>query len=91
MPLSEQYMQLHGLMLNVIVSIYLPRLLQMHEYAVLLLEKTRIPAGAIPVIFEENEEGEMGQFHHFSFDELIFLRDLAGSIRKPKPDPMVDG
>ena len=86
----EQYMQLHGLLLNLIVSIHLPRLVQMQEYEALLLAKTHIPTGAIPMIFEEDINGEIGRFHHCSFDEVVFLRELAGSIRKPEPDPVVN-
>ena len=89
MPMVEQYMQLHGLLFNLIVSIHWPRLAQMQQYETLLREKTHIPAGAVPIIFEEDESGNMGQFHHFSFDEFVLLRELAGSIRKPDPDPVV--
>jgi hypothetical protein len=90
MPMVQQYMRLHGLMLNLIVSIHLPRLVQMQEYEALLHEKTHIPLGAIPMIYEESEKGEIGRFHHFSFDEVLFLRELAGSIQKPEPDPFVN-
>lgn len=90
MPLIKQYMQLHGLLLNVIVSIHLPRLVQMQHYEKLLLERTNIPTDAIPVIFEEDEGNQISRFHHFSFDEVEFLRELAGSIRKPEPDLAVN-
>jgi hypothetical protein len=90
MPMVEQYMHLHGLLLNYIVSIHLPRLIQMQEYEALLVAKTHIPAGAIPMIYEENEKGEIGRFRHFSFDELVFLRELGSSIRKPDPDPVAN-
>jgi hypothetical protein len=77
-------------MLNLVASIHLPRLVQLQEYEALLLEKTRIPPGAIPMIYEENEKGEICRFHHFSFDEVLFLRELGGSIQKPEPDLVVN-
>jgi len=85
LPLAKTFMRIHGMVLNAIVQIHLPKIIEFQNYVRLLLQKMNLPPGAVPMIFEVDGEKDR-RFYHFSFDEIAFLRDLTGRLERPEPD-----
>jgi hypothetical protein len=78
-PLARDYMHRHAEIMREIISLQLPRLLEMQRFADVIVAKSNVPKGAIPVIWEgmvpTADAPECGTLdytvHSFSFDELV--------------------
>jgi hypothetical protein len=79
LPLAHDYMRRYADLMREFISLQAVRLDEMRHYAQVVLTKSGLPKGAIPVIWEGGlpSEGKANyDFHHFSFDELGFLAKL---------------
>jgi hypothetical protein len=51
-PLVKEYFRLHGAVMKAVIGMHLPRLMELQRYGQVVLTKTGLPPGAVPVIWE---------------------------------------
>jgi hypothetical protein len=84
-PLVEEYFRLHGAIMKAVICMHLPRLIEIQRYGQVVLTKTGLPPGAIPVIWEGEDPQRPLHLNHFSFDEFAFVQHLHNRLSELPP------
>jgi hypothetical protein len=79
-PLVKEYFRLHGAVMKAVIGMHLPRLMELQRYGQVVLTKTGLPPGAVPVIWEGEDPQRPLHLCHFSFDEFAFVRASSGDF-----------
>jgi hypothetical protein len=83
-PLVKEYFRLHGAIMKAVIGMQVPRLIELQRYGQVVLTKTGLPPGAVPVIWEGDPQRPT-HLCQFSFDEFAFVQQLHNRLGEIPP------